>query len=350
MENCKISVIVPVYNCEKYLERCVNSILNQTYTNLEVILVDDGSPDNAGSLCDQFASYDNRVKVIHQENSGVSVARNNGIKIATGKWVSFIDSDDYILPDTYAELLWAGEKNDVDLVLSDLSMSQGEEKINVKINLEPNFIYNEESIKKDILPRFTHGGHENIGLFELKTKLYRLSIIKERNVLFPEQLSWSEDCYFSVKYMANVETLIYVDKEFYVYVPLPGGLYSRFNKDGYIESVKIYKIFSELIKEYDIQNINYENRAQTFIYQISWFLYRTKGRISDKKQRKELQKAVLSCEGVREILTECLGLLTSFDRRMAKAILSKRRSYAMFIIDFVYSGKKDKLLKLIKRG
>lgn len=96
MNNELISVVVPIYNVEKYLKRCISSILNQTYKSLEIILVDDGSPDNCGEICDYYSKIDNRVCVIHQKNKGLSEARNRGIKEATGKYIMFIDSDDYI--------------------------------------------------------------------------------------------------------------------------------------------------------------------------------------------------------------------------------------------------------------
>ena len=91
-----ISVIVPVYNVEKYLNKCLDSIISQTYTNLEIILIDDGSTDNCGKICDEYASKDKRIKVIHKENAGVSSARNYGIQCATGDWIMFVDSDDWI--------------------------------------------------------------------------------------------------------------------------------------------------------------------------------------------------------------------------------------------------------------
>ena len=94
-----ISVIIPVYKVEKYLCRCVDSVLEQTYTNMEIILVDDGSPDNCPVMCDEYARQDSRVKVIHQENAGLSGARNAGIDMAQGQWLAFVDSDDYLAAD-----------------------------------------------------------------------------------------------------------------------------------------------------------------------------------------------------------------------------------------------------------
>ena len=94
--NYKVSIIVPVYNVEKYIHKCINSILSQTYKNLEIILVDDGSPDNCGKICDEYASNDNRIRVIHQKNCGVSTARNNALHKSTGDFIMFVDSDDYL--------------------------------------------------------------------------------------------------------------------------------------------------------------------------------------------------------------------------------------------------------------
>lgn len=111
-----ISVIVPIYNVEKYLDRCVDSIINQTYKNLEIILVDDGSPDNCPQMCDDYAKKDSRIKVVHKENGGLSDARNVGMKVATGEYVSFIDSDDYVSLDFYETLLETIVDNDSDIV------------------------------------------------------------------------------------------------------------------------------------------------------------------------------------------------------------------------------------------
>lgn len=116
MKDGLISVIVPIYNVEAYLNRCVESIVNQTYQNLEIILVDDGSLDNCPRMCDGWASKDNRIKVIHKGNGGLSDARNAGLKIATGEYISFIDSDDYIASDFFATLLAVMEKENSDIV------------------------------------------------------------------------------------------------------------------------------------------------------------------------------------------------------------------------------------------
>ena len=132
MNRDTISVIVPVYNVEAYLARCVDSILGQTYDDLEVILVDDGARDSSGRICDQYAAKDSRVKVIHKENGGLSSARNAGIEAATGEYLSFVDSDDWIEPDMYAHMLGLIRKYEAKLVCAgryDVDGSTGEKRI-----------------------------------------------------------------------------------------------------------------------------------------------------------------------------------------------------------------------------
>ena len=116
MEQALISVIVPVYKVEAFLPKCVNSILNQTYKNLEILLVDDGSPDGSGALCDAYARQDSRVRVIHKKNGGLSDARNAGIEAAAGDYLAFVDSDDWLEPDTYEVMLSAAERHHTQLV------------------------------------------------------------------------------------------------------------------------------------------------------------------------------------------------------------------------------------------
>ena len=111
----KISIIVPFYNVEKYAPKCIESIINQTYTNLEIILVDDGSPDTCGKICDDYALKDGRIKVIHKKNAGLSDARNVGIKEATGKYIGFVDGDDYIEKDMYKYLYNLIKENNADI-------------------------------------------------------------------------------------------------------------------------------------------------------------------------------------------------------------------------------------------
>ena len=123
-----ISVIVPVYKVEKYLAQCMDSILSQTHKDLEIILVDDGSPDNCGAMCDEYAKRDSRVKVIHKANGGLSDARNVGLAVCTGDYISFVDSDDYIAPDLYELLATFAEKEDLDVAMCGMTRVESDRK------------------------------------------------------------------------------------------------------------------------------------------------------------------------------------------------------------------------------
>ena len=135
MKNDLISIIIPVYKVEKYLEKCIESVLKQTYTNLQIILVDDGSPDNCGKICDEYAKKDSRIEVIHKANGGLSDARNVGISKAKGRYIGFVDSDDYIKEDMYEILLNLIKKYDADVSICNLyDVIDGNEYIRNKEN------------------------------------------------------------------------------------------------------------------------------------------------------------------------------------------------------------------------
>lgn len=167
----KISVIVPVYKVEKYLEKCLNSILNQTYKNLEIILVDDGSPDNCGVICDQYAKLDNRIIVIHKENGGLSEARNAGLNIASGDLIGFVDSDDYIEPSMFQVLYDNLVSHKADISLCGVYLVDDDEK-----ELGHLIVENKTCTGKEILEKydFFYGGYVVVW-----NKLYRKEIFED---------------------------------------------------------------------------------------------------------------------------------------------------------------------------
>ncbi len=200
-----VSVIVPIYNSEKYLKRCVDSILSQTFSDFELLLVDDGSTDGSGSICDEYSAKDSRVRVFHKENGGVSSARNLGLDNARGEWITFVDSDDYLEKSFLAEL---SEFEDVDFVIS------GGRFINKGRNYAP------QSISKmkveDDLPFMD----EQLMQIYLRTpwaKLYKHSIILQNNLRFDSCLYIGEDTEFNLRYMQSVECVGFSSEALYCY-------------------------------------------------------------------------------------------------------------------------------------
>lgn len=196
-----VSFIVPVYRCEASLERCVSSILAQTYTNLELILVDDGSPDNSGRLCDELAKQDPRIVVIHKENGGPSSARNRGLDAAKGQYVQFVDSDDYIDPDMTERLVCRMESQDVQLVLC------GYLQVHPDHDEPQRFEEIDRVLVKDvakIVPNFVYRTFPNA----LWNKLYQRAYMDHR---FDERVRYGEDLLFNLQYLRKIQALSVCD-------------------------------------------------------------------------------------------------------------------------------------------
>lgn len=209
MNNPKISVIVPVYNVEKYIHRCVDSILTQTFTDFEVLLIDDGSTDRSGEICDEYRKVDVRVRVFHQENGGVSKARNVGLENANGEWVTFVDSDDYVKDIWLSTFM--GECVGYDVVISGFNSVYSDKHETFVISLDSN-----NPIKiADVL-----NSYNNFGF--LWCKCFNRTIIEEHGIRFDEALSFLEDenficCYWkfiSKAKVINVSTYIYYAPNF----------------------------------------------------------------------------------------------------------------------------------------
>ncbi len=203
----KVSVIVPVYKVEKYLETCVKSLLGQTLTDIEIILVDDGSPDACGQMCDDFAESDPRVKVIHKENGGLSDARNAGITAATSQYIGFVDSDDYVAPDMYATLYGDISRHGADVAICGLYDCYKTKKI-------PQFAGNERLIldNEEALGLALEGIKFSVNAVN---KLYKKSLFDE--IKFP-QGKLSEDAFTIPQILARARTVIFDSRPKYFYV------------------------------------------------------------------------------------------------------------------------------------
>ncbi|MGN1420913.1 MAG: glycosyltransferase family 2 protein [Eubacterium sp.] len=206
-----ITVIVPVYNVEKYLDKCVESIVNQTYKNLEIILVDDGSPDNCPAMCDEWAKKESRIKVIHKANGGLSSARNAGIDIMSGQYVMFIDSDDYIEFNAVEIMYDSIQKADFDVCVCNVNHVNNNGEIIDKTEFKPIELFNEKVIQAFL----------NTNVFDSSSacdKLYKFSIIEEHNLRFDETNKWGEDFPFNYFYFKFVNKMISIEDCLYNYL------------------------------------------------------------------------------------------------------------------------------------
>lgn len=202
--NDLISVIVPVYNVAAYLRKCLDSIVGQTYKNLEIILVDDGSTDGSGSICDEYAKEDRRIKVIHKDNGGVSSARNIGIYNVEGKYILFVDADD-IVNERYVEILYTELlKHKVDIVFCGIKSIYVKSREEISIGVEKEF---QGNINKDFIKFY----RENLFLITAapSAKIYKTNIIKSNELKFDESYNNVEDYLFNLQYYSFIK-LFYV--------------------------------------------------------------------------------------------------------------------------------------------
>lgn len=200
-----ISVIVPIYNTERYLHRCIDSILAQTYTNFELLLIDDGSTDSSGAICDEYAQKESRVRVFHKENGGVSSARNLGLDKASGEWIAFVDSDDW-LRDRYLEAFISQLDQNSQIIIQGIEIV-GIHRENVNIPLLPSIDFLDTIL---LMSKYGCLGY-------VFAKLFKKSIIDEINIRYNLSYVFCEDEHFVLMYLSKVSSIVVVKEKNYFY-------------------------------------------------------------------------------------------------------------------------------------
>lgn len=235
-----ISIIVPVYNVEKYLPKCIESLMNQTYRDIEIILVDDGSPDTCGMICDEYAKKDSRIIVIHQKNQGVSVARNAGLVCAKGEYIGFVDPDDWVDPQTYKRMLEAilCEPADMAICGYDYYDERGCVDAKRKYVVRPNEVVSQKEVMKrfsDMPPTIRHG---------VVNKLFKKDLLSEQ--IFKVGFHSSEDVLFLNEYVQKIQNAVVVHQPYYKNLvrqgsATHGGLKIESLADSFVAHDKMYR-------------------------------------------------------------------------------------------------------------
>ena len=271
----KISVIVPVYNVEKYLDKCVKSIINQTYKNLEIILVDDGSTDYSGKICDEVIKEDKRIKVIHKENGGVSVARNTGIDIATGDYISFVDSDDFV-SDAFSEICNEINNKHTEVIIVPLNKDKNrknEDLISIKDATYTQIIRNTE-----------------ICISSTWSKFFSREIIG--NERFLKGVPIAEDKEFVCRILSKCKEVLIINKPFYNYLIREGSVMNS-NRAVVVEkTINSTKIIIDFIDKYDYNNCQKKDLKELFSSNLYWILNAYWE--CDKKDKKRAKQIIKS--------------------------------------------------------
>ncbi|MED5076040.1 glycosyltransferase [Geobacillus stearothermophilus] len=253
--DCVVSIIVPVYNAEAYLRDCVDSILSQTYKNIEVILVNDGSTDKSGMICDEYKGIDYRVKVIHQENSGPSVARNTGIDAATGTYIQFVDADDKVDPDMTRKLVEAMEQREnIQLVVCGFNETDG-----FMVSRNVPFIEGVYS-KKEFLSFF---GRLYSFIGYLWNKLYDTEFIRKFRIYFRENIDLGEDLLFNLEYLEVCNQIAIIKDQLYGYlVQQNSNSLTKIYRNNLLD---IQQMLLQRMREFLIKNGKYTEENKIFI-------------------------------------------------------------------------------------
>lgn len=222
-----ISIIVPIYKVEQYLDRCISSIFAQTFQDYELILVDDGSPDNCGKMCDDYALKDKRVKVVHKENGGLADARNAGLDIATGEYILFCDSDDFVHPQWCEIMLSVIENNKDSFIVCDIEKVT-DSKISDKV------FYNHYSLVEYyyLFQRGLSGYAWN--------KIYNANILREHNIRFDASIKFAEDVPFNSIYLKYCKNCILVDCKLYYYYTNPDSIMHKYYPEWFGYHLKTF--------------------------------------------------------------------------------------------------------------
>lgn len=292
----KVSIIVPVYNGERYLEKCIESILRQTHTDLELILIDDGSRDSSGAICDCWSEKDPRVKVIHQENQGVSAARNAGLDIATGDYIGFVDADDEIAPETYEISL--SQIDDHDIVMWDAVTVWGDGRT------EPDTI---SLLEKDCTITRKDWTPELLALMAGSACrcLYRADCVS--GIRFPQGIKFSEDRLFNLYAMGRCRSLRYLKKPLYYRLMHGESAVHRYHEDYFVACKLAHKAMMQALAQewrnedgyIQVYNRQLISGALSAIYN---YFYKTSPLTSAQKRKKV--RSLCRDEYLQKVLSE----------------------------------------------
>lgn len=324
-----VSIIVPIYNVEKYVKQCVDSILNQTYREIELILVDDGSPDGCASICDSFERMDKRVKTIHKKNGGLASARNAGLEIATGEYICFIDGDDWVDENYINQLICSIGNNGKTLVVAEMSIDFLNDGFSQMIKLDSN--KSRVPIKKGFAEMMkTESFNYSCN------KLYNRSVIEQGSFRFEEGSEPAEDFIFNSKYVRMISQVSFATGAPYHYIRRDGNtMTNKYISDLYNKSKRTNDILRSLYLEFGQNEEEIANcYLETYIYRMFSCipnLYRKETK-ETRKEKREIYQDMKSNQELRKCLLEF-----HTDDVHLKAFRWMILNGSTYLIDFVYS-------------
>lgn len=309
----KVSIIVPVYKVEKYIRQCVDSLINQTLKDIEILLVDDGSPDTCGKICDEYANKDSKVKVIHKQNAGVSAARNDGIKAATGEWIMFVDSDDWATPDMCEIAYNTAIKNKVDIAM--FCNFYNYENIELKHKSAPKEIITDNKKDIEIFQQCVfHRGYmdfieENVryeGLTAPWSKIFKAELIKNNNISFNLNVRGTfDDGLFMLETLEHAKKVSFNNLFLYHYRKTDTSITQSFKEKQLEVYERIYKEIEKFLEKYNKKEIfreAYYARIILYLVHAIKIYFFNKLNPNNMKQKKNKLKRVIETMPYKEAI------------------------------------------------
>lgn len=305
----KVSIVIPIYNVEKYLDQCVRSAINQTLQDIEIILVDDESPDGCPQMCDKYAKQDSRIKVIHKKNGGLGFARNSGLEVATGEYVTFLDSDDFVDLFTYEHLYNIAITNNLDALYYKFKRFTDEKEVYVSTLINEIKEYKDKEVKDlmlDIIASEPSAKVDRRIQCSSCTAIYKLDIIKDYSILFhSEREIISEDMVFNLDYLNYAQRVAFNDGVHYHYRVNPISLTSTVRTDRFNKNLRMYNFLINKLSHWGLNSAIGKERCQRFLIgysrtAISQFLCSSKS----KREKKEWLNETLSSSIWEELYKE----------------------------------------------
>ncbi|MDO5397159.1 MAG: glycosyltransferase [bacterium] len=258
-----VSIIVPVYNVENYIDKCIESLINQSYSKIEIILINDGSKDKSGEKCDIWSEKDDRIKVIHKSNGGVSSARNEGLREANGTYIMFVDSDDYLEKNMVEKLCREIKSSDSDIVYCGYYMDFGDR---IYINKLPisNGTYDIEEVFQPLFFGTKNNGNTSMST-SLVLGIFRKQIISDNNILFDTYIRFAEDWLFYAEYIVHCKKISIINEPLYHYVQRSSSVMHEYVKPselGVKKSIYILNRFNGIMESSDFNRTLYKRNVQ----------------------------------------------------------------------------------------
>ncbi len=331
-----ISVIVPVYNVDKYLRQCVESIINQTYKDLEIILVDDKSTDESGKICDELAKEDNRIKVIHKlKNEGLGYARNTALEIVNGEYVTFVDSDDYLDNDAIERMYNAISNEMVDACIG------GFKRVNNEGIISKEVVYNTEKFSepkevKNLMLRLIGSAPNKKDSIRMSVWncMYNMDIIKKYNIRFESEKKYlSEDIFFDIRYYNYAKRAIVLSNSCYNYRYNETSLTKRYRKDRFETAKEMYKKEKEELEKFNLYDeAKYRLSRQFFISTFACIIQENT-KISKKKIWQSIEKIrnICSDELLINIINEYPIKQLGLKQKIFLKLIQHKNAFLLYI-------------------